>query len=97
MLESPVARQNDTGRVVVGNAVLECAEEPAWLFADPESNTYVAGYHGAPAPLTLTVPGGRVHVPAMGTGTVTWENGTVRVEAVGLEGTSTVTGGTLAQ
>lgn len=97
MLESPVARQNSTGRVVVGDAVLECAQNPGWLFADPKSNTWVAGYHGTPAPLTLTVPNGTVHVEAMATGTVAWENGTVHVEAVGLLGKPTVTGGTLAQ
>ena len=87
MLESPIARQNATGRVEVGDAVLECGQGPAWLFASPATGRYVAGYHGQqPAPLTLTVPGGRVEVPEMGIGTVVWDNGQVTVEAVGLKG-----------
>ena len=76
MLESPIARQNATGRVEVGDAVLECGQGPAWLFASPATGRYVAGYHGQqPAPLTLTVPGGRVEVPEMGIGTVVWDRG----------------------
>jgi hypothetical protein len=86
MLESPIAGQNATGRVVVGEAVLECGRAPAWLFASPATGRYVAGYHGQrPAPLSLTVPGGRVEVPEMGIGTVVWDNGKVTVEAIGLE------------
>ena len=86
MLESPVARQNATGRVEVGDACLECGQGPAWLFASPATGRYVAGYHGQqPAPLTLTVPGGRVEMPEMGIGTVVWDNGQVTVEAIGLE------------
>jgi len=97
MLESPVARQNAVGRVAVGDAVLECGKGPGWLFGDPESNTWVAGYHGQPAPVKLTVPGGSVRVERMATGTVVWQAGVVRVEAVGLEGVAAVSGGTLAQ
>jgi hypothetical protein len=39
-----------------------------------------------PAPLTLIVPGGRVDIEAMGTGTVVWDNGQVTIEAVDLRG-----------
>ena len=87
MLESSVARQNTTGRVEVGDAVLECGKGPAWLFASPVTGRYVAGYHGQPpAALNLTVPGGRVEVPEMGIGTVVWDGGRVTVEAVGPKG-----------
>jgi len=94
MLESPVARQTNTGRVEVGDpstgsgrAIVACGQGPAWLFASPATGRYVAGYHGLrPAPLTLTVPGGRVEVPEMGIGTVVWDNGRVTVEAVGVKG-----------
>ncbi|MEJ5198620.1 MAG: hypothetical protein WHX53_06830 [Anaerolineae bacterium] len=80
MLESPVARQSASGRVEVGDAVLECAAGPAWLFASPATGRYVAGYHGAaPTKLTLIVPGDRVEVPDMGIGTVVWDNGQVTV------------------
>jgi hypothetical protein len=85
MLESPMARQNATGRVEAGPARLECGVGPAWLFASPTTDRYVAGYHGLrTAPLTLTTPGGRVYVPEMGIGTVVWDQGRVTVEAIGL-------------
>ena len=72
-------------------------KEAGWLYACPETRHWVAAYHGlAPAPLTLTVPGGKVEVEAMGTGTVVWDDGTVTVEAVGLQGTPQVLGGKLA-
>jgi len=87
MLESPIARQNAAGRVEVGDAVLACGPGPAWLFASPATGRYVAGYHGQqPAPLILTVPGGRVEIAEMGIGTVVWDRGAVAVEAVGLKG-----------
>ena len=95
MLESSVARQNASGRVVVGDAVLKSGPHPAWLYADPSNKTWVAGYHGPSAPLKLTVPGGEVRIESMGTGTVEWKDGVVRVEAVGLQGVPEVTGGTL--
>ena len=96
MLESPIARENRNGRVVVGDAVLECGKEAGWLFAPPGTGTYVAAYHGlTPAPLTLTVPNGKVEIEAMGTGTVVWDNGKVTVDAIDLKGIPHVTGGVL--
>jgi hypothetical protein len=90
MLESPIARQNASGRVEAGGALLECGQASAWLFASPATGRYVAGYHGSrPAPLTLIVPGGRVEIPEMGIGTVVWDNGRVTVEAVGVKGEPT--------
>lgn len=98
MLESPVARQNRDGRVEVADAALTCGNAAGWLFAPPETGVYVAAYHGTePAPLTLTVPDGKVEIDAMGTGTVVWDNGTVTVDAIGVAGTPRVTGGTLAK
>jgi hypothetical protein len=96
MLDAPVARQTRTGRVVRGGAELDCGAAPAWLVASPETGRYVAAYHGLePAPLTLQVPGGRVEVPAMGMGTVVWDNGRVIVDAIGVRGAVDVTGGEL--
>jgi len=95
MLESAVARQSRSGEIRLGEAVLrwsipgETAGElaPAWLFASPENGRWVAGYTGSqPAALSLTLPGGRVEVPAMGVGTLVWDQGQVRVDAVGLQG-----------
>ncbi|MFN2286426.1 MAG: hypothetical protein ACK2UQ_18560, partial [Anaerolineae bacterium] len=89
MLESPIARQSRTGHIEVGDAMLDCGAESAWLFASPTSGRYVAAYHGlTPAPLMLTTPGGTVTIPAMGTGIVVWDNGEVVVEAVDIEKSS---------
>jgi hypothetical protein len=96
MLASPIARQTRSGEVIVGDAGLRCGPEAGWLFACPERNHWVAGYHGlAPAPFELTVPGGRVSVDAMGTGIVVWDAGAVRVEAVSVAGAPHVEGGAL--
>jgi hypothetical protein len=96
MLASPIARETRSGEVIVGDARLRCGPEAGWLFACPERNRWVAGYHGlSPAPFELTVPGGRVSVEAMGTGTVVWDAGAVRVEAVSLAGMPHVEGGAL--
>ena len=97
MLESPLARETRDGYVAVGDAVLTCGEDAAWLYASPRAGLWVAAYHGLePGPLTLTVPGGQVRIAEMGTGTVVWDRGVVRVEAVGLAGRPAVTGGRLA-
>lgn len=82
LLESPLARQNESGHVEVGGASLTCGPHPAWLFSLPESDVYVAGYHGEAAPFTLETPSGRVEVPSMGTGVVTWRQGEVDVDAL---------------
>ena len=93
-----MARQTLTGRVEVGDAVLECGRasegsaEPAWLFASPETGRYVAAYHGLqPVRLTLAVPSGTVEIAEMGTGVVVWDNGEVAVESVGIRSEPTVT------
>ena len=48
-----------------------------------------------PAPLTLTVPGGKVEIDAIEVGTVFWDGGKVTVDAVGLKGNPRVIGGQL--
>jgi len=85
MWESPVARQNASGRVQVADAVLTCGAYPAWLYANPEKRLWVAGYHGEPAPLELRTSSGIVRVPRMGTGTITWHEDNVQVDAIALE------------
>lgn len=84
-LESPVARQTDTGRVEVGGARVECSAAPAWLYADPGADLYVAGYHGPPGPFALITPTGRVELRRMGTGTVVYDAGTISVDALHLQ------------
>jgi hypothetical protein len=96
MLESPLARENRDGRVVVGQAVLTCGQEAGWLFANPEKALWVAGYHGSqPAPLRLTLPDGGVELAGITVGTVVWERGVVTIEALGMQGRPKVTGGRL--
>lgn len=61
MLKSPIAIQNRTGRIEVCDASLECGQDAGWLYASPNQNLFIAGYHGPThAPLTLTVPAGKV-------------------------------------
>jgi len=97
MLESPIARQNRQGEVIVGEARLQCGQEAGWLWANPADKRWVAGYHGqTPAPLRLTVPGGEVKLEAISTGTVVWDQGTVIIEAIGLKGDPKIKGGQLA-
>jgi hypothetical protein len=82
LIESPIARQTDTGHVAVGGAAVFCGNQPAWLFALPGERLFVAGYHGDPAPFALRTPGGSVTLDAMGSGVVTWWNGEVTVDAI---------------
>ncbi len=85
MLQSPTAQETRSGRVQVGEATLICGPAAAWLWACPQQNRYVVGYHGLePAPLTLTFPQGRVDLAAMGCGTVMWDNGQVTVDAISI-------------
>jgi hypothetical protein len=94
MLESPAALETRTGEVAVGGATLTCGNAAGWLYANADAGRWVAGYHGPEAaPVKLTVPGGIVEIDAMNTGTIVWDNGSVTIEAVGLQGTPRVTGG----
>jgi len=98
MLESPIARETRTGQVNVGDAQLQCGKEAAWLFASPETKRWSAGYVGlAPAPLSLTVPGGKVEIDAVTAGTVFWDNGKVTIDAIGIKGIPRVAGGKLIE
>lgn len=97
MLESSVARQNRDGKVVVGEAVLTCGPEAGWLFANPQSKRWVAGYQGQyPAPLHLKIPDGEVVLDGITTGTIVWDSGKVTIEAIGLRGEPKINGGRLA-
>jgi hypothetical protein len=97
MLASPMAQESRSGHITIGDATLTWGEDadhdpgPAWLFASPETDRYVAAYHGTkPVPLTLVVPQGAVEIAAMATGVVLWDRGTVSVDAVDLQGAPTV-------
>ena len=86
MLESPLARETDTGQVEVGEAMLRCGQGAAWLAANPAADLWVAGYFGPERqPFSLTTPRGTVNIPTMGTGVVVFKEGRVSVEAIGVK------------
>lgn len=94
MLECPIARQSRTGHIEIADAALTCGRHPAWLFATPGAHCYAAAYHGPePASFHLTVPGGSVSIPTLSAGLVVWDNGNVRIHALGMEGQPAITGG----
>jgi hypothetical protein len=93
MLESPLARQTHSGIVQVGDAALHCGQEAAWLVALPEANLWAAGYHGTqPAPLSLSLPVGKVEINQMGTGLLIWNDGKVTIDALDVEGSPVIIG-----
>tara|TARA_B100001250_G_scaffold120220_2_gene102025 strand:- start:7036 stop:9081 length:2046 start_codon:yes stop_codon:yes gene_type:complete len=96
MMESPLMKQNSTGLVQIGEAVLRCEKFPAWIFANPKRKCWVAAYHGPGiGPVVFEVPDGKVEVDAMSTGMIVWENGLVSVETNDLQGIPSVLGGEL--
>ena len=92
MLKSPIAIQNRTGRIEVGDASLECGQDAGWLYASPNQNLFIAGYHGPThAPLTLTVPAGKVEIESLSCGTITWHDSKIAVDALDLQGKPQIT------
>lgn len=92
MLESPIAKQNRSGEVHVGDATLTCGKESAWLYANPDTKRWVAGYHGQEAtPLKLSLPEVDIEIEKMGTGTILWDKGELSINAIGLEGEPRIT------
>jgi hypothetical protein len=87
MLESPLARQDDSGEIRLGEAALRWGEPgkphpPAWLYASPARQRWAAGIFSLqPAPLTLETPEGVVNLEEIACGAVLWENGQVSVVA----------------
>ena len=83
MHESPYARQSASGPVSVGGATLTCDKGPVWLCACPGGKRYVAAYSGSGmTSLRLEVPGDVVELAEMGAGTVIWDEGEVKIEAI---------------
>ncbi len=92
MLNSPVARQTDSGMIEFGGSNLDCGPGTAWLYANPEAGRWAAGYHGsAPRPLRLTLPDAVVNIEGMSTGTILWDNGELHIDAVEIVGTPKIT------
>lgn len=92
MLESPIAKQNRSGEVRVDDAILTCGKESAWLYANPDTKRWVAGYHGQEAmPIKLSLPDVDIEIEKMGTGTILWDNGELSINAIGLEGEPRIT------
>ena len=83
MHESPYARQSASGQVSIGGATLTCDKGPVWLCACPGGKRYVAAYSGIEmTSLRLEVPGDVVELAEMGAGTVIWDEGQVKIEAI---------------
>ena len=94
MLDSSVAKQSRSGTLEIGEAKLRCGQHPAWLFSCPDTNTYVAAYHGPEAaPLTLYLPDGKVEIPSLTSGLIVWKEGKVTIRALDVPGEPTITGG----
>ena len=83
MLESPMAKQTTSGLVECNGAKLECNPVSAWLYANPETDTYAAGYHGTEAgPIKLSMPRAEIQIASMGLGTLVYQNGQLKVDAL---------------
>ena len=92
MLQTPHVIQNRTGRIEIDGAILECGPEAGWLYASPNQNLYIAGYHGpTPAPLTLTLPNGKVEIESLSCGTIISQDGKVEIDALDLQGEPQIT------
>lgn len=73
MLESPIARQNHCGIVPVADATLHTDGQAGWLYANPETGLYVAGFHGPkPTNLRLVIQADEVDCGEIFAGTVVW-------------------------
>jgi hypothetical protein len=96
MLDSPIAKQSRSGHIQIGDTTLTCGEHPAWLFSCPDTNTYVAAYHGPdPAALTLSVPNGKVEIPSLTSGLIIWQDGKVTLNALDIKSAPIITNGEL--
>ena len=83
MHESPYARQSASGQVSIGGATLTCDKGPIWLCACPGGKRYVAAYSGiGMTSLRLEVSGDVVELAEVGAGTVIWDEGQVKIEAI---------------
>ncbi|MEM7030358.1 MAG: hypothetical protein AAF629_12380 [Chloroflexota bacterium] len=81
MLASSVAKQSRDGQVTMADAKLECGPEAGWLYANPQTRVYVAGYQGlAPTTLRLTLPNDSIELENVVCGTLVWDNGKVTID-----------------
>lgn len=93
MLLSPIAQQTRSGNIQIGDATLTSGQHPAWLFASPGTNTYVAAYHGPEAsPLTLTLPNGKVEIDSLASGLIIWRDNKVTLNALDMPTPPNITG-----
>ena len=85
MLQSKRAIQDKSGRIQIGEIVLEAAKEnSSWLYVSPDEKTIVAAYHGpTKAPVLLKVPNGSVKLTDTRQALIIVQNESVRIEAIG--------------
>ena len=93
MLLSPVALENRSGYIEVGNARVHCGNDAAWLVGVPDAELWVGAYHGPEgSAFTLEVPDGHVHIERLEAGMVVWDKAHVTIDAVGLRAAPEATG-----
>ena len=81
MLESPMAQQTPDGLITLADATLDCSSNTCWIYANPQTQLYVAGYHGPnPATLRLTLPEDTVKCPDIVSGVVVWDQAKVTLD-----------------
>ena len=83
MHKSPYAQQSACGPVSIGAATLSCDKGPIWLCACPGGKKYIAAYSGSGmTALRLQVDGDVVTLAEMGAGTIIWDEGQVKIDAI---------------
>ena len=81
MLSAPNAAQSVGPEVAAAGATLACGKRVGWIVGVPEAGLWVAGVHpGAPGPVALAVPGGKVRIGETPGALIEWRGGVVRVE-----------------
>ncbi|MBI4530231.1 MAG: hypothetical protein HY709_01815 [Candidatus Latescibacteria bacterium] len=76
MFVSPTSKQDRSGRIEVGDAVLKTEGVSAWLSVGPEGKTYiVVNPELVATPVTLETPYGVLQTEAFGFGKITWRVG----------------------
>lgn len=96
MLSSPIAGQDRSGEIALGNARLRCGKSAAWLLGLPEAELWVGAYHGPEAAaMSLELPDGHVWIKSLEAGMVVWDKGQVAIDAIGLRGAPEVIGAKL--
>jgi hypothetical protein len=99
MLDSKFARQDTSGTIRLGETELRWnGEGTAWLYRSPEGDKIAAAYHGPdPSSFILEDPSFSLQIPRVDCGIAVWENGEIRISALGMSEAPKIEGATLSQ